>query len=96
MPTTNGLRTALRDKGWSYARLAAELRRHATGSALPKTESLVALISRWVNDHQQPDDFYRDLLAQALGAAPGRAVQRRGHARGAPGRRAAMAPSSGA
>jgi hypothetical protein len=34
---------------------------------LPKTESLIALISRWVNNHQQPDDFYRDLLAKALG-----------------------------
>jgi tetratricopeptide (TPR) repeat protein len=67
MPTTNGLRGALREKGWSHARLAAELRRHATGTALPKTESLIALISRWVNNHQQPDDFYRDLLARALG-----------------------------
>jgi hypothetical protein len=47
--------------------LAAELRRHAAGSQLPKTESLVTLISRWVNNHQQPDDFYRDLLAKALG-----------------------------
>lgn len=67
MPMTNGLRGALREQGWSHARLAAELRRHATGSALPKTESLIALISRWVNNHQQPDDFYRDLLARALG-----------------------------
>jgi hypothetical protein len=33
----------------------------------PKTESLIRLISRWVNNHQQPDDFYRDLLAKALG-----------------------------
>jgi hypothetical protein len=43
--------------------LAAELRRHAAGSQLPKTESLVTLISRWVNNHQQPDEFYRNLLA---------------------------------
>jgi hypothetical protein len=63
----NSLRAALEARGWSYTRLAAELRRHAGGSQLPKTESLVTLISRWVNNHQQPDDFYRDLLAKALG-----------------------------
>ena len=63
----NSLRAALEARGWSYTRLAAELRRHAAGSQLPKTESLVTLISRWVNNHQQPDDFYRDLLAKALG-----------------------------
>jgi hypothetical protein len=62
----NFLRAALQERGWSYTRLAAELRRHADGSALPKTESLVTLISRWVNNHQQPDDFYRDLLVKAL------------------------------
>jgi tetratricopeptide (TPR) repeat protein len=63
----NSLRAALQARGWSYTRLAAELRRHAAGPQLPKTESLVTLISRWVNNHQQPDDFYRDLLAKALG-----------------------------
>ena len=63
----NLLREALQERGWSYTRLAVELRRHAAGSQLPKTESLVTLISRWVNNHQQPDDFYRDLLAKALG-----------------------------
>ena len=63
----NSLRAALQERGWSYTRLAAELRRHAAGAQLPKTESLVRLISRWVNNHQQPDDFYRDLLAKALG-----------------------------
>jgi hypothetical protein len=36
---------------------------------LPGTETLLALVSRWVNNHQQPSDFYRDLLAQALGRA---------------------------
>jgi hypothetical protein len=50
--------------GWSYSHLAAELRRHAS-VALPKTESMVTLISRWVNNHQQPDDFHRDLLSVA-------------------------------
>jgi tetratricopeptide (TPR) repeat protein len=66
-PSSNFLRAALRERGWSYTRLAVELRRHADGSALPKTESLVTLISRWVNNHQQPDTFYRELLAKALG-----------------------------
>src|SRR5215217_662408 len=65
--SNNTLRAVLHERGWSYTRLAAELRRHAGGSTLPKTESLVTLISRWVNNHQQPDDFYRDLLAKALG-----------------------------
>jgi transcriptional regulator with XRE-family HTH domain len=65
--SNNTLRAVLHERGWSYTRLAAELRRHAGGSALAKTESLVTLISRWVNNHQQPDDFYRDLLAKALG-----------------------------
>src|SRR5512133_3212291 len=63
----NSLRAALQERGWSYTRLAAALRRHAAGAQLPKTESLVRLISRWVNNHQQPDNFYRDLLAKALG-----------------------------
>src|SRR5829696_1572488 len=67
----NSLREVLEERGWSYTRLAAELRRHAAGSQLPKTESLVTLISRWVNNHQQPDDFYRDLLAKALGRSRG-------------------------
>jgi len=66
----NLLREALQERGWSYTRLAAELRRHAAGSQLPKTESLVTLISRWVNNHQQPDEFYRDLLAKALEWSP--------------------------
>jgi hypothetical protein len=68
---SNPLGEALRERGWSYTRLAAELRRHAGGSQLPKAESLVRLISRWVNSHQQPDDFYGDLLAKALGRSGG-------------------------
>ena len=64
----NCLATVLKELGWSYTRLIAELRRHST-IALPKTESMVTLISRWVNNHQQPDDFYRDLLSKATGRA---------------------------
>ena len=54
--------------GWSYSRPAAELRRHAS-VILPKTGSMVTLISRWVNNHQQPDDLYRDLLSRATSRA---------------------------
>ena len=64
----NCLAVVLKELGWSYTRLIAELRRHAS-VALPKTESMVTLISRWVNNHQQPDDFYRDLLSRATGRA---------------------------
>src|SRR5215213_1874095 len=65
------LGVVLRELGWSYTRLIAELRRQAAvdGIVLPKTESMVTLISRWVNNHQQPDDFYRDLLSRATGRA---------------------------
>jgi tetratricopeptide (TPR) repeat protein len=64
--SSNCLAVVLKELGWSYTRLIAELRRH-TSVALPKTESMVALVSRWVNNHQQPDDFYRDLLSRATG-----------------------------
>ena len=65
---SNSLRVALKERGWSHSKIVAELRRQAaaTGEALPKTESLLTLVSRWVNNRQQPDDFYRDLLARAL------------------------------
>ena len=47
----------------------AELRHQAasSGESLPGTESLLAMVSRWVNNHQQPSDFHRDLLARTLG-----------------------------
>jgi hypothetical protein len=71
MPATssNCLAVVLKELGWSYTKLIAELRRHAAVDriVLPKTESLIHLISRWVNNHQQPDDFYRDLLSRATG-----------------------------
>ena len=71
--SSNTLRAVLKELGWSRMRLIAELRRQATavGETLPETESLLALVSRWVNNHQQPSDFYRELLARALGR-PGR------------------------
>src|SRR4029453_13959190 len=65
----NCLAIVLKELDWSYSRLIAELRRRAAidGIVLPKTESLIRLISRWVNNHQQPDDFYRHLLSRATG-----------------------------
>jgi hypothetical protein len=64
----NCLAVVLKELGWSYARLIAELRRQAAvdGIVLPKTESLIPLISRWVNNHQQPDNFYRLHLRSEL------------------------------
>jgi hypothetical protein len=46
----NCLAVVLKELGWSYARLIAELRRQAAvdGIVLPKTESLIPIISRWV------------------------------------------------
>jgi hypothetical protein len=66
---SNTLRAVLKELSWSRTRLVAELRRQAaiTGDSLPGTESLIAMVSRWVNNHQQPSDFYRDLLARTLG-----------------------------
>ena len=66
---SNTLRAVLKELGWSRTRLVAELRREAarSGDTLPATESVIAMVSRWVNNHQQPSDFYRDLLAQTLG-----------------------------
>ena len=67
--SSNTLRAVLKELGWSRTRLVAELRRQAasSGDTLPGTESLIAMVSRWVNNHQQPSDFYRDLLARTLG-----------------------------
>jgi hypothetical protein len=65
----NTLRAVLKEQGWSRTRLVAELRREAarSGDTLPGTESLIAMASRWVNNHQQPSEFYRELLARTLG-----------------------------
>ena len=67
--SVNCLAVVLKELGWSYTKLIAELRRHAAVDriVLPKTESLIHLVSRWVNNHQQPEDFYRDLLSRATG-----------------------------
>ena len=63
------LRTALEDKGWSYTRLIAEMRKVAArqGKSLPSTASLIAMLSRWLNNHERPSRFYREILSGALG-----------------------------
>jgi hypothetical protein len=50
------LRTALQERSWSYTRLIAEMRRVAARErvALPTTQSLVVMLSRWCNDHERP------------------------------------------
>jgi hypothetical protein len=65
----NAIGAALRELSWSHTQLAAALRREAIrqGVTLPAKQSLAANISRWVNNHQQPDDFYRELLSRATG-----------------------------
>ncbi len=40
------------------------------GERLPKTESLISMISRWVNSREQPDTFYQRVLSMALGMPP--------------------------
>jgi hypothetical protein len=62
-------RMALEDKGWSYTRLIAEMRKVAgrQGKMLPATASLIAMLSRWLNGHERPGVFYREILSSALG-----------------------------
>ena len=66
------LRAALKERGWAYSSLIARMRRAAArrGRALPKTESLVTMISRWVNGRERPDPFYQELLCEALEKSP--------------------------
>jgi hypothetical protein len=65
----NAVGAALRERGWSHSRLMAELRQEARqeGVTLPDTPSIAAKISRWVNNHRQPNEFYRVLLSRAIG-----------------------------
>jgi hypothetical protein len=55
-PIGANLRTALEERGWSYTRLIAEMRRVAARErvTLPTTQSLVVMLSRWCNDHEGP------------------------------------------
>jgi transcriptional regulator with XRE-family HTH domain len=66
---TGLIRQARIDRGWSQARLTAELQavaRHQ-GIELPHAETMKSRISRWENGHARPDGFYRRLLREALG-----------------------------
>ena len=64
----NAVGAALRDLGWSHSQLMAELRRVARqeGVTLPDTPGLAPTVSRWVNNHRQPNEFYRVLLSRAI------------------------------
>jgi tetratricopeptide (TPR) repeat protein len=75
------LRTALEEKGWSYTRLIAEMRRVAgrQGKTLPTTASLVAMLSRWLNGHERPSRFYREILSGALGLDQAELESTNGH-----------------
>jgi tetratricopeptide (TPR) repeat protein len=71
-PIGANLRAALEDKGWSYTRLIAEMRRVAARErvTLPTTRSLVVMLSRWCNDQERPSEFYQSILSRALGCSP--------------------------
>jgi transcriptional regulator with XRE-family HTH domain len=66
---TNRIRAARKDRDWSQTRLIAELERVAKrrNVTLPTRETLKSRVSRWENGHARPDDFYRQLLREALG-----------------------------
>ncbi len=67
-PGSTPLRAALEERGWSYTRLIAQMRAVAAGEGkeLPKTESLISMISRWANGRERPDKFNQHILSKAL------------------------------
>jgi transcriptional regulator with XRE-family HTH domain len=67
------VRRARRRRYWTQSRLAAQMQIVARqmGWTVPKTESLVASISRWVCDERRPDYYSRLLLRSALGLSNG-------------------------
>src|ERR1700712_4424788 len=66
---TSRIRAARMDRNWSQTRLIAELERVGLrhGVNLPGRETLKSRVSRWENGHAKPDEFYRQLLREALG-----------------------------
>ena len=60
------LRSLRRMRGLSQDGLIRALERQAAadGATLPARESLKVTVSRWENDHQAPDGFYRALLCR--------------------------------
>ena len=63
------VKAARQERGWSQSRLIAEMEVAAArqGVTLPSRETLKSRVSRWENNHARPDDFYRQLLREALG-----------------------------
>lgn len=63
------LRQERKRRGWSQAKLIAELREAAAqeGYRLAGHYSLVSMISRWENGRCQPDALYRHLLCTVYG-----------------------------
>src|SRR5512145_651303 len=63
------VKAARQERGWSQSRLIAEMEVAASrrGVTLPSRETLKSRVSRWENNHAKPDDFYRQLLREALG-----------------------------
>lgn len=63
------IKAARQEREWSQTRLIGELERVAArrGVTLPSRETLKSRVSRWENNHAKPDDFYRQLLREALG-----------------------------
>jgi len=63
------IKAARRERDWSQTRLIGELERVAKrhGVTLPSRETLKSRVSRWENNHAVPDEFYRQLLREALG-----------------------------
>jgi hypothetical protein len=89
-PIGTRLRTALEEKGWSYTRLIAEMRKVASrqGKTLPTTASLIAMLSRWLNGHERPQPVLSRDPQRCARARPGRArVRQRPRAYGHAARR---------
>ncbi|GGV00643.1 hypothetical protein GCM10010245_04010 [Streptomyces spectabilis] len=65
--TSDRLREARVNRGWSQPRLVRELRRaaHQRGHQLPADSSVKRRIASWENGHSSPDDFYGPLLCDA-------------------------------
>src|SRR3954447_11934013 len=64
----NLIKQARQTRGWTSAKLNAELRRAAqmSGVATASQESLRVMISAWENGRQVPDATYRQLLEQVF------------------------------
>lgn len=66
------IRAAREARGWSQTRLMAALRERAGIDNIPimSTTSLRIALSRWENNHHQPDDAHTKLLCRVLELTP--------------------------